>query len=273
MDIVTVTASKDNAIFQLHAHSINTFVTTPTTHWVIIEDNAIPELEWIKMLQPIYKRHTLKIIYNPMPDFAHIGWIRQQLFKFTIASRIESAEYVIFDSKNICIKPFDLTVMPEGNKTIASRDQIMGSHWGKWVAYLGDKLQKDVPEMFWSPETPFKVDTSIVNEMLTQIDLKKLFSSGGFDKSEFILYKFFTNGIPTGPDGMNQEGMINRTFWDELPSTEMLDEIINQNVYLASIGLHRAAMMRSPDNLKNILIWLVRKGLNPKYVNLLKLTA
>lgn len=269
MDLVTVTATKDKEVFCLHAHSINKFVNDPTTHWVIIEDNATPEEEWIKLLTPIYSKHKFNLIYNPYPEFDNIGWVRQQILKFTIAELVGSDHYIILDTKNICIKTVSFDQMPEGNKTIILENNIRESRWYEWIQHIHNVTGKECPTNFWSPETPFKVRTNTVNEIISSVNIFEIFSISQIHKSEFILYKFFTNSIPTGPDGKNEEGMINWTFWDTIPTVSTIVNTLANRPDVLIIGLHNTALSNSKENIPDLINWLKKTGLETSYIEVL----
>lgn len=278
MDIVTVTTTKHKDAMLLHSFSLNRLLEPACTHWVIIEDSATSEEEWTRLLAPIYTRHTLKIVYVPISqdDFNVIGWCRQQVFKFTIADLIDSEYYCILDTKNILIRPtnFDQWDVEEGNNTIQREGAIGFEKWTSWIDRCANLLGREKPERYWSPETPFKVKTSKVKEIINAVDLVKEFSDKRTDLSEFILYRFFTDVKPKGPPKPNGKGNLNKSFWDstQLVNTDQLNEIL-EGSSITMISIHHGCIVDQSPNLHKLLNWLHTEcGFDLRYIKPLMLT-
>ena len=272
MDLVTVTATIDKDMFLLQAHSLNLFVEHPVTHWIIIEDDALTEEEWLNSIRPIYNRHKFNLIYNPVSKdkFSSIGYLRQQVFKFTVSEFIENDYYIIIDSKNICIRQTDFCKIPsEGNHTILLKEDYKFSIYYNWIIFLEIYLNKKLPDSVWSPETPFKMNTAITQNIVKTFDLTQVFAydirpSHSTEISEFIFYRYFTDEVPKLRYG------INKTFWNSLPSIAELETLLINEPECTMIGLHRSVIHTDFKKINDIVDWLITHGLDEKYINFLR---
>lgn len=286
MDIVTVTYSSEKELMRLQAHSLDLFVKRPCTHWVLIEDNKMPMAEWYALLKPFYKRHKLNLIdtsnwqecgggeppYYFAGDRGH-GYLRQQVIKFYIATLIDSEYYLILDSKNFFIKATDLHVLiPYNHGNIIQTDYktSIEPHWGKFISdAMNTYPQLKMPDKFWHPITPFKCNTALVNQLVQDVDLNKLFTNWhlkelgthkhtplGAKPSEFVLYQLYLN---SQEDNLDIEPII-KVFWQEndLPNIEELNNYL-EAPRLYMLGIH-SSILGSTDKLKILGNWLISIG-------------
>lgn len=254
MDLVTVTWSSDLNFLKLQSFSINKFIQTPCVHWVIIEDDVINIDQWRQEIGSYYQNHTLKLIHHSeiSSNKNNRGWIRQQVLKLQIAQYIESKSYLILDSKNFFINPTDLNDWPivEGNGSLHF-DLSEHPSWEEWVDYCALQTELNKPKIFWAPETPFRVDTSIVKEIL-KLDIDNMFNNCE-NPSEFLLYRFFSQ------TSIRAQERIVYTLWPGTtpPNIEILEEE-RKNVIMFS--LHKRFIKENLLSFSIIADWLKRIG-------------
>ena len=220
--IVTVTYTPDKWCMMLQAHSIEKFVSEPTTHYVFIEDDRTSMLEWECLLKPIYKRHKLVLLnkesapdmylkapYKVGKQLMFSGWTRQQYVKLHVSKMIREEYYLILDSKNIFFKSINLKDTfygKEGSGSVLNLDvpddQLHESlpYWLNWMKLIEFKYRIPRPKKTWFTGTPFVFKTDIAKHIVNTYDIEELFTEawgdGGDNRvhiSEFMLYSYFTN--------------------------------------------------------------------------------
>jgi hypothetical protein len=240
MQLVTVTCTRDLNHMVLLSHSIDVYVETPCTHLVIIEDDATPLDVWAAMLDPYYKRHTLRLLKNTLPDQAksQSGWVRQQSIKLLAASLIEADYYLVLDSKNFFIQPVDLTNWPiiEGNDTSFDTTWKMYDKWKPWIDHVHDVTGIETPKTFWRLWTPFTLKTDTVKNIIETVDVVSLFDAPFENKSEFLLYRFFSEMIPVTGTKINH---VFQSFQNiRVIETSGEFNTVVQDPALLTVGLH-----------------------------------
>jgi hypothetical protein len=252
MNIVTVTCTRDKFAMLLQAQSINLYVTTKVTHYVIIQDLTTSYAEWEELLQPYYQYHELTIIPNWLNNDLN-GWTQQQLLKFESSKFINSDRYLILDSKNLFIKSTSLEEFTlEGHRHYVSTS-LLTKQYSKWYRYIMENLNATLPKMSWVPQTPFTVNTKVI-KLITDINLEKFFVDfnnryPNDHPSEFLLYRFFSD-IPKNKH--NYQHII----WDQ-QFLKKLNEIDDEVICL---GIHREALRNTSltnTDVINLVEWLV----------------
>ena len=274
MDLVTVVCGRDVDDMLLQAHSIDTFITQPTRHWVMIEDDTLSADEWFDLLRPYYSKHKLflsrNIDTNPKEFYSPFtfGWRRQQILKIWAASLGKSQRSLILDAKNIFVRPIALTDWPvkHGNGRRKYRDTfVKGNPPDVWHNYVSEKLGIPVPEILPpTTATPFVMDRSIAREM---INLDEMFFNEHIVPSEFQLYYFFLDPKQLDPETNMICSAIGRL--DDYSVQAIRDSIkFCIDVFSPTHGLHREIRMKisqvAKDEYRN---WLTSVGLDVMLVN------
>lgn len=211
--LVTVTFTNDKWQMLLQAHSLEKFAIEPTTHYVIINDDATSFLEWKYLLEPIYKKNTLVLINKetnpeifPNENLLLCGYYRQMILKLTIAKLINYNYYVTLDSKNLFHKSVDLNIFDniEGSGLLLVKDNNNQeyfnnlTYYSKTIELLSTKYGLSIPEIFWFAGTPFVFKTENVLKILDFLNIDEfvyeITSKGGYF-SEYAMYNFFSNSV------------------------------------------------------------------------------
>lgn len=217
--IVTVTYSGDKWPMILQAHSIEMFVKEPTTHYVILEDDNTSNIEWLCLLQPIYKKHKLVLLDKKSAPELYLewdkgevgGWHQQQYLKLKVHELIDADYYLTLDSKNLFIRPTSLKTFygHEGCDTLMPVDEVPHHpslpYWKLWRNAIEKHTNLSCPDIFWFPGTPFNFKKSVIEDMFGY-DVEKMFTDAldtshdfPFDPekhvriSEYILYGYFSS--------------------------------------------------------------------------------
>lgn len=263
-DIITVTCWRDINNMVLLSSSINLFVTNPCTHWVIVEDKTQPLEKWRELLGQYYTYHTLNLIsaneFLKNRDYDLIGgWYKQQILKFMIAERIKDETYLILDSKNFFINSINLNDWPVEEGMDSCRGGIE-EKWNTWISVINKKTNLPTPDYFWNPETPFKVKTSVVKQILREFPLDLMLNISGDcpHVSEFILYRFYSNAETKNTP------KISTTFW---PGTDIsfLKNLVENDLIV--LGLHRGFLEKHSGSLDFFIAWAERKGFQRSLVS------
>ena len=190
MYFVTVTYSKDFTAMILQSHSIDKFVRGKIIHHVIIQDKLIDIDTWRKALSPFYQNHELRIHQASCPQHME-GWVHQQVLKLEAANMISSESYLILDSKNFFIRPFEYSYwLPEyGNDLWFDKGLNTGIDINPFLCKIENLLGKTAPTELPHMVTPFKFKVSTVRQIL-KLDYINFFSNDTVP-SEFALYAFF----------------------------------------------------------------------------------
>ena len=259
MNLVTISCTRDLNLLRLQANSIDRYVSEPCTHFVVIEDTGTPLSVWEEALRPFYSRHKLILSQGVISDQldTHIGWIRQQVLKLTMAITVLTEHYLILDSKNFFIRPVDLHIWStqEGNDTSFDCHWEKYEKWKPWMDHVQQTTGIKIPDVFWRLWPPFKLNTSVVRNLLNTVDVDILFSVKMKDQSEFLLYRFFNEVVPVTGKKTNH---IFR-FADDLVSADELAELVKVPTLL-TLALHAKCLATKDPKLGVIQDWLVSSG-------------
>jgi hypothetical protein len=195
MNIVTVAFDRDFDQLLLQADSMNKFLKTKSTHWVVVESTDKTEAEWETLLTPLYTFHKLKLIFlGPLTSEYEIsGYIRQQIFKLTISNYIEDDYYLVLDCKNFFVRDtyfnFD---DEEGNRTLRNISDVKNHERFKILKHVIEQdLKKTVPVSTWATITPFRIKTSTARRLVKELNLTAL--AKGPWVNEFLLYSIYSD--------------------------------------------------------------------------------
>jgi hypothetical protein len=286
VSIVTVTYTGDKWPMLLQAHSIEKFVKEPTTHYVIIEDqsgNTTSTLEWLCLLQPIYKKHRLVLLDKESAPELFLewdkgtvgGWDQQQYIKLKIHELVDTQYYLTLDSKNFFMRPTSLIQFygHEGCDTIMSLSDVPQHpslpYWFEWMNTVEEITGKPRPENFWFAGTPFNLKTDIVKEIFNY-NVEQLFlqainnNHDNVDKrvaiSEYILYAYFSF-----PD--KKANLCWSTGYGPEIRKETID-LLNGSIHCVSrpvFTLHRNRL-QDIQHRNDIIQHLIACGLDSSYV-------
>lgn len=277
-DIVTVVQLDDlnQVIFQ--AHSIETFIVDPVTHWIIVQDRSDLDI-WKEKLQDLYIRHQLKIIPTLLPDSednrddrSRDGYRNQMILKLMAVNLFDSERYIVLDSKNFFIKKQSLNDWPtlDGRPVIERVDHetIFRKHWLDSVTdHLGIKRVKYGYEIL----TPF-VMTSEIAKKCCEYDLILLFNEmikpHGHQESEFLFYSMiaynFFEKLSIQEESVVSDYSESDTYYLKTIDIDKtsLEEIYTRPMNRA-MGIHRDVVAELTDKNKKILTeWFVGIGLD-----------
>jgi hypothetical protein len=289
VSFVTVTFTGDKWPMLLQAHSIEKFVKEPTTHYVIIEDQSGVKtriLEWLCLLQPIYKKHRLVLLDQSSAPELFLewdkgivgGWIQQQYIKLKMHELINTDYYLTLDSKNFFIRPTSLSEFygKEGCDTIMPVDDVPQHpslyYWVPWMELIEKHTKKSRPSEFWFAGTPFSLKTEIVKDFFNDYDIDSMFTeamdtthyNSDIDKhvriSEYILYAYFTDAV--------RDVDIQWCCGYGSGMSEELESLFNDrmnNKTKPVFTLHRDRLA-AVQHRKEVIDYLVFCGLEPSYV-------
>ena len=253
MNIVTVTFDRDFDQLLLQADSINKYLTTKTTHWVVVESTSKLHQEWKDRLAPFYTFHELKLMFFGKFQYPVWGYIRQQILKLTISKYIKAESYLILDSKNFFGKETtenDINHLQEGSDWIVNLYQRIYTFdiflYDK-IVKLSNDLNVPVPERIWDIQTPWRMKTLTARKIVDTLDLPYMGYKNEWP-NEFILYRLFTDyPIDTADITINPIGC---TIWHDNYTTTN-----NLNFSLYNIQAIHRTCIRDPEmkNHSNIL--------------------
>jgi hypothetical protein len=203
-------------------------------------------------------------------DYRPSGRWRQQIFKFKIATEIQSEFYLILDSKNFFIRPTDLSKWPidEGNGCLTD-EHHQNDLWLPWINDIKKVTGFAGPDNYWITQTPFVCRTSTVRRILNTIDYEGMFldrktneNPSPSSPSEFLLYGFFAENEPRH---YHPKKRPHQTFWkhDGIPSDDTIQEHYN-NPHVLVLGFHRNMLDKFDPKLYEVAKFLESKGFDYK---------
>jgi hypothetical protein len=259
MNFVTVTCSTDFDAMLLQASSLE-FVIDNIIHFVIIQDSKIELKQWKSALSPYYNRHVLVLIQNDL-TLRCDGWRQQQILKLEIAKKINTKNYLVLDSKNFFIKPFNLTDwdVPHGNGSLFLyyKNNKKRIDIDIFLEKVCKKFNKEIPKLHIDYMTPYKLNTGIVNTII-DTDYQSLFFEYEL-QSEFALYNMFlpNSEIIKCNKGKNQ---LVLNYFKALPTE------IHKTTFV--LGIHRRLIIEENKNtLNNLIEVLSSKGLDKQLLS------
>ena len=209
LPIITVTCYRDLKLLELQAQSINLYLDKDCPVWIVVNEHDT--VSWFdqfnKTIRHYYRDHTLTILTlndfegewnhwvpSPVNPWA-VGWETQQVLKLAVAIHLSSTGYLILDSQNFLIKPWDPNSFDIAPGKIPYRHcDFYSMPMETWEQY---SEQLDI-----KPGHPLTYGMAITTPMFLHTDLVKglINNKGGVRtfskwfkyatrlKSEFVLY-------------------------------------------------------------------------------------
>ena len=230
MDIITVTCVDDLKELLRQCRSINRFVSKPTTHFIIIQDNALTFDQWYSLIGHYYTKHKLILLPNDsnLKDFG--GWVQSLQLKYNVAKHVTSDYYLILDSKNFFIKETNLDQWPVNE---GSGKRIIDGWPNVFINFFSEKYHLPIPKNISENITPYKVKTETSKKIIATVDFYETimeFYQMHPDKSPSgsVIYDFFSNDINFVEDPSCVPFI---TMWKNgLPISENFIDNINNNL-------------------------------------------
>ena len=293
MEIVTVVCARDTVDIILQAHSIDTFISSETTHHVVVEDDTMTLGEWENILQPHYTRHKLNLIKaNPREDmiFNHIsplGHRRVGYLKLETVAKCATDEVLVLDGKNIFIRPTTLDEwaklgISHGNGRTHNVSDIVyredkrgaGSVPLAWVKYVHSQFANcEFPKRFPIPlETPYIMNSDIVRSIVARPEYtRQLFLQDTIMPfTELHLYFCF---VPDSELGEYVDKVCPAITRASKPDNQDWVEFIQKEIKRAegmnspTHGLHRKPRVDMGPSARHIYKeWLLDRGLENRFV-------
>jgi hypothetical protein len=210
--IITVTCFRDLPLLELQAQSVSRYLAVDCPVYIVInEENPDPWFEvFDNNIRHYYSKHNLTIItrdsfngdwHQWIPSTVNpwaVGWETQQILKLAIANRLSSIGYLMLDSQNFLIKPYN----PNGYNLEEGKIPYRLGHnsmpteiWEHYAKTLDVDIQiPNKSTTVLSISTPIYMHTNLVKGLLdTQGDIanfSRWFKSASRIKSEFIFTIF-----------------------------------------------------------------------------------
>lgn len=186
MDIVTIACARDKIDMMLHAHSIAKFVTVPTKHYVVIEDDEMGIDEWKEALEPHYANSNValclikagprEIVSFGLPS--PVGHRRVGYLKLETVATTTTDKVLVLDGKNIFIRYTDLSEWKDINhgsgrnmlisQVDASNIRNFGAVPLQWMKYVCEQFDLELPNRMPIPlETPYVMQRSVAKEIVS----------------------------------------------------------------------------------------------------------
>lgn len=182
------------------------------------------------------------------------GWRSQQILKLVLARRIETSHYIVFDAKNHLIRKFELSdFVGEDRRSripeYSYMDHPLRPSLEVVLQYVG--LEDVDVSAFSATTTPFTLDTSLVRDMLSDIEGR----SGKSFESEFLahgLTEFFLYSAWVRKTVSNYEIRIEDvsqtaiTVWPSRCNDDSVRELVQRASRESAgvFGVHRSSLPR-----------------------------
>jgi Family of unknown function (DUF6492) len=286
--IVTVTCFRDLALLDLQAQSINLYLDKDIPVYIVVNEDDTSK--WFKKfndsIRKYYQNHKLTILSKN--DFTAnwnqwipsqknpwaVGWETQQILKLTVSSYIDSPGYLVLDSQNFLIKPWDYSAPNNTVPYRLGRDVMPPEIWEQYASNLNVSIF-DLNKDEFSTTTPIflnsNVTKSLIAEKGTVSDFANWFKSATRIKSEFILYRVWMEKI-----GGLDKFHYNTNDWAQPYLRDSRTNFIeNLNEFLDRLGKveshswasinHRSWGDMTNDQYNTVLATLKGYGLSPDF--------
>lgn len=266
MDLVTVTCTRDKEEMILQAHSLDIFAINNIKHWVIVEDNLTTMEEWHNLLGKFYTRHKLILLKGHDTSIEN-GWVKQQLYKLTIANHIKTDSYLILDSLLCLIKPVNFLDWPiehgNGDPVDSTPNKIHFDRcWTDFIQSYTSKYQLSIPTKLYYPLVPFRMNTELSKKIIHDNLEEKIKNFSII--SEFLIYQFYANhfDVPLHEVRNNQAIII----WENANYPVNLNCLIEADYKFFGINRYKLKADRNKISLIGITNFLSSLGLNKTLV-------
>lgn len=192
------------------------------------------------------------------------GWRSQQILKLALARRIETSHYIVFDAKNHLIRKFELHdfVGEDLRSRIPAYSYVehpLRPSLELVLQYVG--LEDVDIGSFSATTTPFTLDTSLVRDMLSDVEHQ----SGRSFESEFLahsLTEFFLYSAWVRKRASNYKGLIEDvpqtalTLWPSRCNDDDVRELVGRAMVenAGVFAVHRSAFPRLTPAAKRKLV-------------------
>lgn len=197
---VTVAHQVDYDLLCRQARSMAKYLPDDLVASIIVVNNGITG-SILKLLDQ-YGRHRKLVRILPAAKLIsagtlrHKGWLTQQILKLRVHRFVQTDRYVCLDAKNIMINPLrrefleDHRGRPRAFR--ANYSQHSSLRWLKNVIHYTGLSSWHITS-FWPTITPFTMITSVVGELIRQIEHDGPFEKAFLDYklTEFFLYGAF----------------------------------------------------------------------------------
>lgn len=183
LDLVTVSFSGELLSLKLQARSLAKFVREGTfdTIWVIVNDSDFRGFKsYFKLhVLPEYGVHSdrVELIDGKVMAGRKIpknGWRSQQPLKLLAARIVDSQQYLILDSKNHFVKPFDQSrvIAPDGKLISHSYPVIEGfvANYRNACRYFGAPVGSEQRPRVMPTATPYMIATQQAVQLLDYVE-------------------------------------------------------------------------------------------------------
>lgn len=244
MDLVAVTYAADFDLLKLQAASLNKFVKGIDKIYII--SNSDVDLNFIKRYYGNYAGHVeIKYWYDLAADIDHLTYNAQQVEKCLAANLVSTDVYLVLDSKNFFIKPYELT------KPIASVYGPQGfvfrphekDYWSNTCDFF--EIKTDQRPLLYS--TPFFVHKKLMQDMIAFIEKKSNKTLSEFfycykQMFEFFIYSAYIQRLGNYENFYCLTDRFVSSIW---PNTVNLKhcqiEYLKQDQRIIASGIHRTA--------------------------------
>jgi Family of unknown function (DUF6492) len=203
--LVTVTCVRDLYLLELQAQSLSIYLKPG--HDVIVIVNENDPTEWDRYfdanIRQFYFKHNLQVFYRKdfLIDWSHFpvtiknpwagGWETQQILKIAAAEKTEYPGYLVLDSQNFLIRPWNFELRLSNKLPFRTGKFVMPlDTWNEYCSALD--VDTDLPnDNTLCICTPIFLSTPLVRSLIkykNDINSFALWFKKFKGKSEFILY-------------------------------------------------------------------------------------
>lgn len=185
MDLVVVGFTGELRALKLQARSLRLFMNDGTFNriFVIVNDTAFSAFKayFETEILPEYGGHASRAVlidYRELTGGAvrKIGWRSQQALKLLAARHVEADQFLILDSKNHFIRPFDLDVFVSADGKLLMHQTTINprfrDHFNAACAYFGVENGPAI-EQALPTTTPFVMSTTATRDLLEIVERRE----------------------------------------------------------------------------------------------------
>ncbi|MBO9553259.1 DUF6492 family protein [Cellulomonas sp.] len=255
LTFVTPVFEAELALLHLQARSFAVHVPDDLGHQVVVLDNTRRGLRSPQTLLDAYGPWAPRVRILRPADVCDLptvsGWRSQQVLKLAVAGLVETPRYVTLDAKNhLVTTPQDsFFEAPDGRIRVRGysyREHPLRGSLERVLTYLGLDPSEHV-DRFAATVTPFTLDTTVVREMVADIEAR---SGRSFARefvsqelTEFFLYAGWLVRRDGTLDGLYElTDAVNPVVWPRAATADGVRGVIASAQGVPVFGVHRDAV-------------------------------
>lgn len=257
LSLVTVFFEAERDLLLLQAKSLARFMPEGLCSQIVVIDNGAKPASsrWRSHLLTAYGPHASLVSFRSRDEVVPTdapGWVSQQLIKLAISRDIETAGYVVLDSKNHLVAPLVTTDIVNSDGRWRLKRNSYASHplrefVTKTLTFVGLEPNLD-DDTLPGTTTPFVFDTQATRELWTWLgaegnrDPARTFVDNSL--IEFVLYGSRLKALGTVDTLHDDQEIPCTNVWPKARNRDAVAPLLATATSRPFLSIHRSALAR-----------------------------